>query len=165
MPDDPRQLIDKKSLSGAAAKTRSKSATPYVLSVLPVNVAVFQGDNATLICEAVNDGFYRIQWWEFASNPEGNIVSDGNTIISSHPQADRYTIVQPTPETYNLHIQDVRWEDAGRYMCEDIFNGPPTTYRGTAQLIVIGWWLLAETVTACCSNYSKIRLITSDAYL
>jgi hypothetical protein len=140
------------------AKAQSKTAaTPYILSDVPINIAVYEGDNVTFNCAAVNDSFYRIQWWEFAYNSAGNIISDGDEMVS-HPESARYSIVKPTPQTYNLHIRDVRLEDAGTYLCEDVYNGPPTVYRGAAQLIVI------EATPNCTTTLADDGVVIEGQY-
>lgn len=106
--------------------------TQHSLATLPINTAVLQGQNVTLQCSAVNGSGYRVQWWEYAYNSGGNLISDGNA-IGSHPQAARYAILQPDSDTFNLFIMNVQATDGGLYRCKDA-NGVDS---GSAQLIVL----------------------------
>lgn len=154
---DAKDIPIKRSIPKVAAKAQSKGATPNILEVVPINVAVYLGDNVTLTCAAVDDDFYRIQWLEFPYTG-GDVISDGVAINPGHPQAARYTILQPTPQTFNLHIRDVQWADAGKYHCEDVFNGLPTVYRGSAQLIVI------EDTPNCTTTLPENGIVLEDQY-
>jgi hypothetical protein len=49
----------------------------------------------------------------------------------------RYHIEQTTPTTFNLVIQDVTMDDGGTYVCLDGNSGPPSTYSGQAELVVL----------------------------
>ena len=75
-------------------------------------------------------------WTEFATGSGGTIVSDGKNIIQSHPNSARYSIVGGALD-YHLQIRNVTVADGGTYLCQDINSGPPATFRGYAELIVL----------------------------
>lgn len=107
------------------------------LVTVPSNDAVLVGSTVILRCTA-NQGppNTRIMWNEFASGSGGSVVSDGKGIIASHPNAARYSIVGGELD-YHLQISNVTLADGGTYLCQDILSGPPNTFRGYAELIVL----------------------------
>jgi hypothetical protein len=110
------------------------------LERLPQNIAVYAGATITFTCWVSSEsaGSPRIQWTEFAYNPNGQLISDGDFILPAHPQADRYSLVRDDPFQYDLVIADVNLNDGGVYSCFDA-NAPVTEkQRAAAQLIVIG---------------------------
>jgi hypothetical protein len=64
------------------------------------------------------------------------IVSDGKNIIQSHPNSGRYSIVGDEMD-YHLEIRNVTVADGGTYLCQDINSGPPSVFRGYAELVVL----------------------------
>lgn len=110
----------------------------HSLTILPINVAAYEGRDVTLICEVADPAASRIHWWEFVTNSNGQMISDGGVILPSHPNAIRYTIERTTPNTFNLIVHDVNLADGGTYVCLDGNSGPPAIYSGQAELVVIG---------------------------
>jgi len=73
-----------------AAPHRPVQTEVDALEVLPQNVAVLVGGTALLTCSVSPDlPTYRIQWWEYASMPNGNLISD-NDYLTLHPERDRF---------------------------------------------------------------------------
>jgi len=106
------------------------------LDTVPTNIAALAGSTVTFSCAAADlPTTVRIIWREYATNSGGQTVSDGKAINPTHPNAARYTITGSDLE-FNLQITDVRASDGGLYFCEDI-NGPTSTSRGYAELIVL----------------------------
>lgn len=106
------------------------------LEVGPENVAVDIGDTVVLECAGTSGSGYRVQWTEYAYSSQGTLISENN-IILDHPQKDRYALIQPTTDTFNLQISDVVAADGGTYVCQDVNGFAPQFYRRAAQLIVI----------------------------
>jgi len=109
----------------------------HSLTVLPINTAAMERATVTLHCEVVDFQVSRVHWFEYASNPNGQMISDGGAILPSHPNALRYTIVKTTQNTFDLQIHNLSIADGGTYVCMDENNGPPNTYSGQAELIVL----------------------------
>jgi len=116
-----------------------KNPTSRGLANPPLNEWAFAGSDVILTCEA--DGAppdVRIHWWEFVTNEfSGQMVSDNNFIVPSHPNSARYSIIQTTSQHFHLQIRDVRIEDGGSYVCLDGNSAPPNVFRGQAELIVL----------------------------
>jgi hypothetical protein len=107
---------------------------------VPINMAVRLGDTVELFCETNSSALppvSRIHWWEFVTTDFGQMISDNEVILGSHPNARRYRIIQAAPEQFHLEIRDVQMEDGGTYTCLDGQSGPPDVYQGFAELIVI----------------------------
>lgn len=106
-----------------------------VLTEVPLNDAVLVGSTVVLRCSATTSAA-RIMWNEFASSAGGVIVSDGKNLVQSHPNVDRYSIVGG-PTDFHLEIRNVQISDGGTYLCQDVESGPPTRWRGYAELVVL----------------------------
>jgi hypothetical protein len=113
----------------------------------PDNVAVLAGDTTTLSC--VTDGVANsnVRWYEYVTNPSGVLVSDGSTLLPSHPNYDRYELVLSDLRTFGLKINNINLNDAGYYQCQDSNAAPPSTTRLGAQLVVI------EALPNCTRSY------------
>lgn len=128
--------------SSAARQVPKKSGpTPYGLdpTKAPLNTAVYAGTTVTFSCwvSPTSAGNPRIQWTEFAYNPQGQLISDGDLILPAHPQASRYALVRNDPLQYDLVVSNVNVNDGGVYSCFDA-NAPITEkQRAAAQLVVI----------------------------
>jgi hypothetical protein len=103
----------------------------------PENVAALVGDTTTLQC--VTDGVANsnIRWYEYVTNPNGVLVSDGDIILSGHPNSDRYELVRSDSRTFSLKINNINLNDAGYYQCQDSNAAPPSITRLGAQLVVL----------------------------
>jgi len=105
---------------------------------LPVNIAVVQGTPVTLNCWSdAAGGNARVQWTEFAYNPNGNLISDGKILLPANPEAHRYVLNGTETHQYDLTISSAELSDGGMYMCVDAVGQHPVKYRHAAQLIVI----------------------------
>ena len=96
------------------------------------------GDTTTLDC--VTDGVANsnIRWYEYVTNSVGVLISDGDTLLPSHPNADRYELVLSDSRTIALKINNIKVNDAGYYQCQDSNAAPPSITRLGAQLVVLG---------------------------
>jgi len=106
-----------------------------VLTETPANDAVLAGSTVVLRC-AANNASARIMWTEFASSAGGVVASDGKNIIASHPNRDRYSIIGG-PLEFHFQITNVQVADGGTYLCQDTGSGPPSRFRGYAELVVL----------------------------
>jgi len=98
----------------------------------PENDAVFATVSTTFKCTATPGD--RVQWVEYVTNPNGLIISDGDQLITDHPNFDRYQLdADVDAGTYDLTITSTIVADGGLYECQDENTG---TFRG-AQLVVI----------------------------
>jgi len=103
----------------------------------PENTAALLGYKIVLTC--VVDRFppdARIIWTEHISFEQGSTISENENVLS-HPNRDRYRIINDTPGQYDLEISDIQMSDGGRYACTDAMAFPPDLRRGEAQLIVL----------------------------
>jgi hypothetical protein len=107
------------------------------LQVFPINVAVRLGDVIEMECQTVNYIQSRVHWFEFVTTAIGQMISDNAQILSSHPNANRYRILQPTLNHFHLEIRDIQLADGGSYVCLDGNSGPPANYAGQAEIVVI----------------------------
>jgi len=109
---------------------------------LPQNDAVEQGDSVTFRCrkDPLSQASPRIQWYEFATRSDGQIVSDDIFVLPSHPFSARYRIVfdEDDVNQRDLHVLNVTFADAGMYACVDGVASIVEIRRATAELIVIG---------------------------
>jgi hypothetical protein len=121
------------------AQRRTLVPGQRALAVPPLNEYGMVGSTVHLICVAtIAPPVSRILWYEFASTGTGQVISDNNQILPSHPNAARYRIVQVGgPTEFFLEINDLRLTDGGAYACADIQSGPPEVYSGQAELIVL----------------------------
>jgi len=107
------------------------------VNYLPENVAVYSGQDVTFTCRVeAGAQIPRVQWFEYACNSEGNLISDGSLIVADHPQAERYSLVRVSQLQYDLHIRDVRRTDGGKYMCVDTAVSDLEKKRHSAELVV-----------------------------
>jgi hypothetical protein len=115
----------------------------------PQNVAVLAG--GTTVLECVSDGVEtaNLRWYEYATNDDGVIISDGAVLLPGHPNSDRYTLVMPDSRTINLQIADITLGDAGYYQCLDSNAAPPSTVRLGANLVVL------EAEPNCTQSYPE----------
>ena len=84
------------------------------LFILPQNVAIVggAGTRIQLTCSRSSESTNaRVMWAEFASSPNGAIISDGQTITPGHPNAARYEIVHDTDDQFDLVINDLDLAD------------------------------------------------------
>ena len=120
---------------------RADKPNPHDLDQVPDNIAVYEGEDVVLTCAGLTnadiESGYRVMWYEFITLPQGNPISDGNQVLPGHPNADRYSIEQPTADTFNLKITNVQGSDGGTYVCQDFNSFTPYRYKFGAQLIVI----------------------------
>jgi len=120
--------------------TRTAADTPdkYDLdtTMLPENTAVVENTEVTLRCAVANPSdVHSIQWWEYVYNEQGSIISD-NLNIGSHPERDRYTIIQGHSAEYSLRISPVLMRDGGLYQCLDSWGLPAGKQRHSLHLTV-----------------------------
>jgi len=123
------------------AKLNTNMSPPNARSLLdlPKNIAALVGETVQIVCEVTNPPpVSRVNWYEFVTVP-GNpqIVSDNEVVTPGHPNSARYSIIQGMDTRFYLEIRDVRLSDGGTYACVDSQSGPPNTYFGQAELIVI----------------------------
>lgn len=136
-------LLVASALAREVPKTRANvDDTPSQLGLdlehLPLNTAVYPAVTVTLTCwVSPTTPSPRIQWTEFASGANGQLISDGDFILPAHPNAARYSLDRTDPRQYDLIISDVRLADAGVYSCFDANAGTGEKQRHAAQLIVI----------------------------
>ena len=129
-------------------EARAAAAGRKAVSERPRNVAVTAGETVVLRCVVDRPPpATRVMWVEYASQALGSAISD-NDVVLAHPNRDRYRIVDETSTAFHLEIRDVQLNDGGQYGCMDLLDGPPNTYRGQAELIVIG---LSSLVASVCS--------------
>jgi len=121
--------------------------TQFGLEFGPDNVAVVAGDTTTLNC--VTDGVANsnIRWFEYATNPTGVLISDGETLLPSHPNFARYELVVSDSRTIALKINNINVNDAGYYQCQDSNAAPPSFTRFGSQLVVL------EGLPNCTRSY------------
>ena len=101
----------------------------------PLNDAFEYGPATQLNCEASGPG-ERVQWTEFATNPDGAIISDNDLLLPGHPNVARYTLDHPDGSTiYNLGINPTVLEDAGTFRCQDVSDSSSGAF---AQLVLLG---------------------------
>jgi hypothetical protein len=114
----------------------------------PENDAVFATVATTFRCAATPGD--RVQWVEYATNPNGIVISDGADLIPDHPNFDRYQLdADLAAGTYNLTITSTVVADGGLYECQDENTG---TSRG-AQLVVI------EKAPNCTSTWPPTNFV------
>lgn len=120
-------------------KTKPLNGVPnqQALTILPINVAGMVGGDVTLLCEVASASASRVHWWEFVTTGSGQMISDNGVILPSHPNNARYTIIKDTVNTFNLHISNLELADGGTYVCLDGNSGPPATFSGQAELVVL----------------------------
>jgi hypothetical protein len=112
----------------------------------PLNEYAILGSTVVLVCEVnVLPPVSRVSWFEYVTTGIGQMISDNDNVLPSHPNFPRYRLVKATAYHYYLEISDVRYEDAGTYLCMNSQAGPPNSYRGTAELIVIAPNLACST--------------------
>jgi hypothetical protein len=99
----------------------------------PQNDAVPLGSNIVLRCR-VSSTTTRVQWFEYATNPSGAQISDGDLILSGHPNSDRYSLNRSPPDVYDLQIAATVAGDGGSYKCVEMGE---TTASAYAQLVMI----------------------------
>ena len=119
----------------------SAEAEPYVrlkpLSETPQNEAVTAGGTVILRCAVVDPPpASRVLWAELTTATGGMAISDGENILPTHPNRDRYRIIHESSREFHLEIRDVRLSDDGQYVCQDI--EATASYRASAQLVVLG---------------------------
>ena len=109
------------------------------LSERPRNEAVTVGGTVILRCAVVDPPpASRVLWAELTTATGGMAISDGENILPTHPNRDRYRIVHETSTEFHLEIRDVRLSNGGQYICQDI--DATASYRSSAQLVVLGKW-------------------------
>jgi len=124
----------------------------------PDNVAVLLGDSNTLPCTTDGVANANIRWYEYVTDPNGVLVSDGGVLITSHPNYDRYELVLDDSRTISLKINDIVLEDAGYYQCQDSNAAPPATINRGAQLVVIG------ALPNCTQSYPEDGFVIEGQY-
>ena len=109
---------------------------------LPQNTAVEVGQNVVFRCwkDPFSAMSPRIQWHEFATLPQGQLISDDIFVLPSHPNSARYRIVvdEDAVNQRDLHVLNVTLADAGTYACVDGVASIVEVRRATAELVVIG---------------------------
>lgn len=105
----------------------------------PQNVAVDAGSSVTLSCwvSPSSSNNPRVQWTEFATSENGQLISDGDFILPSHPNSARYSLDRQDPLQYDLIISNVNINDGGVYSCYDSMAPVTEKQRAAAQLVVI----------------------------
>jgi hypothetical protein len=109
----------------------------------PQNTAIVltQASTVTLPCCATADSSSgaRVQWWEYGTKgrPNGNQISDGNSVSSFHPNSARYSLSTAGGQCYNLTISGVVSADGTEYVCKDVNDDPPSVVQLGANLVVI----------------------------
>jgi len=140
------------------------------LTALPLNAAVLVGSTVVLVCEVTSPPpTSRVNWYEFVTVPGSpQLISDNELIPPGHVNSDRYNIVRSTATQFFLEIRDVVLADGGTYACVDSQSGPPNTYFGQAELVVIaaapncstvvpdnGIVIEGQNYTTACSIYYR----------
>ena len=109
---------------------------------LPQNTAVLEGTSVVFRCwkDPASVLSPRIQWHEFATLPQGQLISDDIFVLPSHPNSARYRIVfeEDDVNQRDLHVLNVTLADAGTYACVDGVASIVEVRRATAELVVIG---------------------------
>ena len=104
----------------------------------PLNLAVRVGESATFSCSRdPRTDEESIIWMEYAYLKEGMLISEG-TIVGSHPQAARYSIVHDHPDQFDLLIRNVTMDDGGKYACFVRSVSSTPQLRLNAELVVVG---------------------------
>jgi len=116
---------------------RSSNSRP--ISDLPKNEAAVVGSTVVLVCEVDNaPPASRVNWYELVTVPGSpQLLSDNENIAPGHINSARYSIIRVRDTQFYLEIRDIRIEDGGTYACVDSQSGPPNTYFGQAELVVI----------------------------
>jgi len=107
----------------------------YIVSG-PDNTAIVSGGMVYNPCRAAGNDT-RIQWWEYVTNPNGAMISDGGSLSISHPNYARYLLVTDQPGQYDFVITQSVDNDGGYYQCVDTHAAPPDTVVRGAELVVI----------------------------
>ena len=104
----------------------------------PLNLAARVGLSAIFSCSIDRRANEEsIMWMEYAYSKEGMPISDG-TIVGSHPQAARYSIVHDHPDQFDLLIRNVTMDDGGKYACFVRSGSSTPQLRLNAELVVVG---------------------------
>lgn len=126
--------------SGGTIKKRNVPSPRYI-ETGPLNQAVQLGqtNSVTLQCRVPSDtaASSRVQWYEYGTVANGNLISDGNVLLPGHPNSLRYSLVLDQPGQYDLVINPINYEDGTYYKCQDFNSAPPDQTELGAQLVVI----------------------------
>lgn len=109
------------------------------LTTVPDNTHVMAGNTVVFPCAVADFSVSRVQWFEFVTTGQAQLISDNSIILPSHPNAHRYSIIQVgSNNDFYLEIAATELADGGTYVCLDANSGPPETYSWQIELVVIG---------------------------
>ena len=110
------------------------------------NVTVYEGQNATLSCEALSDSMPHFQWLRWFSsftNSSGNVTGNFSyEVLKQNNRSIHKVLVSPTGDKFDFHgvsmtIINVTKETEGKYTC---IVGNAIGYGvESAYIIVRGW--------------------------
>jgi len=103
----------------------------------PLNDALLVGNDIVLTCQSTVTGLETVQFREYQTNPNGAIISSGQTLLPGHPNYFRTTLEADIEAgTYALTIKGAVLEDGGRYSCADA-NALPVPDNQFADVVII----------------------------
>ena len=135
----------------------------------PDNVAAVADDYVILSCRTDGVANSNVRWYEYTttSSIDGALISDGDLLLPSHPNAARYQLIRSNSVTFDLRINNITLADGGFYSCQDSNASPPSTIRLGAQLIVFGedhsghclWlYISANKISQFCVRWNLLIL-------
>jgi hypothetical protein len=132
-------LIVSASAAGVERRRQTaRSSTKAGLVSGPQNVAMIAGPSLTLPCTVHVTETERVQWYEYGTNPQGELISDGNTVLPGHPNSLRYAILaDPGQGSYPLYVYPTLVADGTYYQCVDVNAVQPETPSYGAQVVMI----------------------------
>ena len=128
------------------------------LNHLPLNTVAEVGGDITLSCGVADpDTPHTLQWFEFAHDGTGQLISD-NEFILGHPEAARYSIITTTRGHYDLRISDVNFMDGGMYLCVDTQTSASNKRQHSASLTVL------STEINCTTTIKENGIVLDKSY-
>ena len=105
------------------------------LTTKPQNIAAYAGKSIQLGCASSSgdDPTLVVGWYEYITNSGGQVISI-NDQLSNPPNAEIYSISNPSSGVYNLGIE-LRSDSGGRYGCQQLV---PEGLNAYAHVIVFG---------------------------
>ncbi|CAH1802327.1 unnamed protein product [Owenia fusiformis] len=100
--------------------TKASGQSDIVLIEGPQDRAVLSGQNAELTChiDTISSADHLVQW----IGNSGEQISINDRVTTTNPH-HKYSI--STEKSYNLGLQNVVLDDAGKYTCNDVLTGTP----------------------------------------
>jgi len=125
-------------VSAGTAQRKRRQASAKGVVTGPANTALVAGPEVTLQCRVEVTGSERVQWTEYATNPNGALISDNNILLPGHPNFNRYSLQYDAANgVYDLDIYPTEMGDGGYYKCADVNAVPPATVQRGAELVMI----------------------------